>query len=85
MSWETSFLFYYNDGDCSPKRKGRILSLRLGKNRWLSIRGYGTKGRLWFWTWKHDYGWSTYRRELGRGRWALDLWWFAIVWEDLSV
>ena len=84
MSWEAPYnlIWWINDGDAL--RKGRVLQFRVGRQKYLGFRGYGTRGRLIFWQWKHDFQHSTYRRELGRGRWALDLWLFAVVWEDFA-
>jgi len=57
------------------------ITLRLGKNRWLSLRFY--KEPMWFWYVKSI--WGTYRRNLGRDfdRWTLDMGYVSIVWEDM--
>lgn len=64
-------------------RKGHALTFRLGRNRWLSFNTSGKRGTLWFWESKKY--WGSYFRSLSSAndRWALDLGYFYIMWEDM--
>lgn len=79
--WETkwSLLSWANYGD-----DGVQLTIRLGRNRWISLRTAGDRGSTWFFDGLcRRNKWGLRSMSSRDDRWSLDLGQLYIVWEDM--
>jgi len=79
--WEIwkCILSYANYGD-----DGISLMLRLGYNRWISLRTAGDRGSVWFFdTFNRTNRWGFRSMSSRDDRWSFDLGHVYIVWENI--